>query len=115
MLANGSDWSSFVRTTSQGCGPMRGGVMFTFMGRASWTMLKLRFARKAPCDHTRAEGSQPDLQPIAAPFAIKKIHIDHRTMGLGRDQQRRGNFNARSQSLRGPHGQACLACRGAFC
>jgi hypothetical protein len=31
MLANGSAWSSFVRTISHGCGPMRGGVMFTFM------------------------------------------------------------------------------------
>src|SRR6516225_5131009 len=28
MLANGSDWSSFVRTISHGCGPMRGGRMF---------------------------------------------------------------------------------------
>src|SRR5262245_17911723 len=31
MLANGSDWSSLVRTISHGCGPMRGGVMLTFM------------------------------------------------------------------------------------
>src|SRR5215470_4448965 len=28
MFANGSDWSSFVRTTSHGWGPMRGGLMF---------------------------------------------------------------------------------------
>ena len=27
MLAKGSDWSSLVRTTSHGCGPMRGGMM----------------------------------------------------------------------------------------
>jgi hypothetical protein len=27
-LANGSAWSSLVRTISHGCGPMRGGWMF---------------------------------------------------------------------------------------
>src|SRR5262247_1176112 len=31
MLANGSAWSSLLRTTSHGCGPMRGGWMLTFI------------------------------------------------------------------------------------
>src|SRR5205085_3540616 len=31
MLANGSAWSSFPRTTSHGCGPMRGGWILTFI------------------------------------------------------------------------------------
>src|SRR4051812_35363485 len=37
MLANGSDWSSLLRTASQGCGPMRGGWMLTFIMRDPWS------------------------------------------------------------------------------
>src|SRR3954464_9525332 len=49
MLANGSAWSSLVRTISHGCGPMRGGWMF--IARVSLLRSQSRKAEGVRRDH----------------------------------------------------------------
>src|SRR4051812_4827620 len=54
MLANGSAWSSLVRTISHGCGPMRGGWMF--IARVSLLRSQSRKAEGVRRDHGLAPG-----------------------------------------------------------
>src|SRR4029078_10724396 len=66
MLGNGNDWSSLLRTISHGCGPIRGGVMLTFMAFLAlpaflYAALSDRHAAAGPLDRLACAVHVPHL------------------------------------------------------